>query len=49
MANHIMRLFDYEMVKFLEKELLDNGVNLLLGEKLSALNLLKYYLSIVKK
>ena len=33
MANHIMRPFDYEMVKFLEKELLDNGVKLLLGEK----------------
>ena len=28
-----MRPFDYEMVKFLEKELLDNGVKLLLGEK----------------
>ncbi|AJI73700.1 hypothetical protein FTDG_00959 [Francisella tularensis subsp. novicida GA99-3548] len=33
MANQIMRPFDYEMAKFLEKELLDNGVNLLLGEK----------------
>ena len=33
MANQIMRPFDYEMAKFLEKELLDNGIKLLLGEK----------------
>ncbi|MFC4892493.1 FAD-dependent oxidoreductase [Pseudofrancisella aestuarii] len=33
MADQIMRPFDYEMAKFLEKELLDHGVNLLLSEK----------------
>ena len=33
MANQIMRPFDYEMAKFLEKELLDHGVNLMLDEK----------------
>ena len=33
MANQIMRPFDYEMVKPLEKELLDHGIKLLLSEK----------------
>lgn len=33
MANQIMRPFDYEMVKPLEKELLDHGINLELAEK----------------
>lgn len=36
MADQIMRPFDYEMVKFLEKELLDHGVKLLLSEKVVA-------------
>lgn len=33
MANQIMRPFDYEMVKYLEKELLDHDINLMLSEK----------------
>lgn len=33
MANQIMRPFDYEMVKPLEKELLDHDINLMLSEK----------------
>lgn len=33
MANQIMRPFDYEMAKFLEKELLDHGIKLMLSEK----------------
>lgn len=33
MANQVMRPFDYEMAKFLEKELLDHGVKLMLSEK----------------
>ncbi|MED7788926.1 FAD-dependent oxidoreductase [Francisella sp. 19X1-34] len=33
MANQIMRPFDYEMAKFLEKELLDHDIKLMLLEK----------------
>ncbi|RUS69672.1 hypothetical protein EGW08_022577, partial [Elysia chlorotica] len=33
MGNQIMRPFDYEMAKFLEKELLDHGIKLMLSEK----------------
>lgn len=33
MANQIMRPFDYEMAKFLEKELLDHDIKLMLSEK----------------
>ncbi|BCD91221.1 hypothetical protein fh0823_13600 [Francisella halioticida] len=33
MANQIMRPFDYEMAKFLEKELLDHDIELMLSEK----------------
>ena len=33
MGNQIMKPFDFEMAKFLEKELLDHGINLLLSEK----------------
>ncbi|RTK94521.1 MAG: pyridine nucleotide-disulfide oxidoreductase [Neisseriaceae bacterium] len=35
MGNQIMKPFDYEVAKFLEKELLDHGINLLLSEKVT--------------
>lgn len=32
-SNQIMRPFDYEMVKFLEKEILDHGIEMILSKK----------------
>lgn len=34
-ADQIMRIFDYDMVQILHKELHDRGVNLILGDKVS--------------
>lgn len=35
-ANQIMRTFDYDMVQILHKELLDKGVNIILGDKVTS-------------